>query len=232
MTMNTSTAHEKLAAIVLSAQPLGATLGLIARIAVDELPGIDEASITLIERDRPQSVAFHGPHAVQLDERQYESGYGPCIHAAATGTTIAIDDMAGETAYPDFAAQAVACGIKHSLAIALPVTLPGRTAALNLYGSNAPLDQAGRDLAHSFAGYAAVALTNAAVLDGALAEVQQMQAAMASRAVIEQAKGIIMAKRGCTPEEAFDALRQVSNDSNLKLRDIAVDLVRNVKQTG
>jgi GAF domain-containing protein len=224
--MSLARAHEQLARIVLDAQPLGATLDLIAGIALEQLPGMNETSITLIDRDRPRSMGVQGRHAILLDERQYERGYGPCLHAAATGATIAVEDTSSDTSYPDFARQAAAVGIRHSLSIALPMTVPGQTAALNLYGSGAPLDPVSRDVAHSFAGYAAVALTNAAVLAGALTEVEQMRSAMAFRAAIEQAKGIIMAKRGCTEDEAFDLLRQASNESQLKLRDIAQDLVQ------
>jgi len=77
----------------------------------------------------------------------------------------------------------------------------------------------------TFAGYAAVALANAHLYDTTANLAQQMQAAMDSRAVIEQAKGIIMGDRRCTADEAFAILTRLSQDSNRKLRDIAAALV-------
>jgi AmiR/NasT family two-component response regulator len=56
-------------------------------------------------------------------------------------------------------------------------------------------------------------------------EAANLSRAMEHRAVIEQAKGIIMASQHCGPDEAFDLLRRASQRENRKLRDLAVDLV-------
>nr|WP_269809836.1 ANTAR domain-containing protein [Kineosporia rhizophila] len=90
------------------------------------------------------------------------------------------------------------------------------------------MDAPARVLADQVGAYAAVALTNASLYTGAVAEAEHLRAAMAARAVIEQAKGIIMAGRGCTAEEAFEVLRTESTHTNRKLRDIAQDLVTSV----
>ncbi len=81
------------------------------------------------------------------------------------------------------------------------------------------------DLARTFAAYAAVAVANAHLYDSTAALAEQMRAAMANRAVIEQAKGIIMGERRCSPDEAFALLSKVSQDSNRKVRDVAAALV-------
>jgi GAF domain-containing protein len=215
----------ELAKIVLSDQPLGAVLTKVAVLAADVVPGIDEVSVTLIERGRPTSVAFSGQLAVSLDERQYAEGFGPCMDAAASGQTIAIDDTATDVIYPGFAAQAAREGINHTLSIPLSQITPNGVGALNLYGRGQALDQDARDSAVLFSSYATVACANAAVYAGALDEVLQMRTAMASRATIEQAKGIIMGARRCTPDEAFDILRETSSRHNRRLRDIAQALV-------
>jgi AmiR/NasT family two-component response regulator len=82
-------------------------------------------------------------------------------------------------------------------------------------------------LAQTFAGYAAVALANAHLYDTQASLAQHMQAAMENRAVIEQAKGIIMGDRRCSPDEAFQILAKLSQDTNRKLRDVATALVAN-----
>jgi GAF domain-containing protein len=221
-------AYAELARIVLGGQPLGAVLSRVADLAADLVPGIDEVSVTLIDRGRARSVAFSGRLAVILDERQYEDGFGPCMDAAVTGEIIAVEDTATDAHYPQFGAAAARAGVRHSLSIGLTAMMQGTTGALNLYGMEDPLDASSRDVASGFASYAAVAVSNAAVYAGALDEVEQMRAAMASRATIEQAKGIVMATRRCTAEQAFDFLRETSSRSNRKLRDIAQVLVEEV----
>lgn len=104
---------------------------------------------------------------------------------------------------------------------------PASIGALNLYGAGDPFTDLAREAAVTFASYATVALVNAAVFTGAINEAEQIREAMASRATIEQAKGIIIASRHCTPDEAFDILRQTSSRANRKLRVIAQELVDN-----
>jgi GAF domain-containing protein len=220
-----ASAYARLASIVLSGQPLGAVLAQVAVLARDLVPDIDEVSVTLIDHGRARSIAFSGPLAAALDERQYTDGYGPCMDAAVSGQTIEVKDTSADTLYPEFAATAARSGVRHSLSIGLQVVVQGTTGALNLYGKGDPLGAGARDAAAGFAAYAAVAVANAAVYAGALDEADQLRAAMASRASIEQAKGIIIATRRCTPDEAFDLLRDTSNRHNRKLRDIAQALV-------
>jgi ANTAR domain-containing protein len=216
--------HAALSSVVVAGRPLGAVLHRVAELAVKTMPNVEDASVTLIERDRPTTVAFYGRLAVALDERQYESGFGPCIDAAAGEQTIHIDTADEAGAYPEFASQARREGVRYTLAIGL-ATVQRTKAALNLYASEGPFDQAARDAGASFAGYAAVTLFNAAVYAGAQEEVAQLKEAMASRAVIEQAKGMIMRERHCSADEAFTLLVKMSSRSNRKLRDLAQEIV-------
>ncbi len=219
-------AYVELAKIILNEQPLGVVLRRIAELAAEIIPGADDVSVTLIEREQARSVAFTGPLAVALDERQYEAGFGPCMDAAVTGQVIQIDDTAVGDGYPDFSRQAHHHGIRHTLSIGMP-TNQSIAGALNIYGggSSGPFDQTARDIATTFAGYAAIALLNATLYAGATDEVAQMRQAMASRASIEQAKGILMRDRRCTADEAFIILREKASRSNRKLRAIAQDII-------
>jgi GAF domain-containing protein len=218
-------AYAQLAQIVLGSQPLGAVLAQVAVLSRDLVPGVDEVSVTLIDRDRARSVAFSGQLAAALDERQYKDGYGPCMDAAVSGQIIAVEDTSTDTLYPEFAAAAARAGVRNSLSIGLSAVARGTVGALNLYCKGKALEQDARDAAAGFASYAAVALSNAAVHAGAVEEIEQMRTAMQSRATIEQAKGIIIATRRCSPDEAFDLLRDTSSRHNRKLRDIAQALV-------
>jgi GAF domain-containing protein len=225
----TAAAYHELARIVLADQPLTATLTRVAAVVRDVVPGADDVSVTLVQDGKAKTVAFAGDStlAATLDERQYEAGYGPCLDACVSGETILIDDTDAENElYPDFAAQAARVDVRQTLSVGLP-TIQEVTGAFNIYNllRAGPFTEESTQAATELAGYAAVAVANAALYNGAVEQVAHMQQAMASRAVIEQAKGIIMAGRGCSDEEAFDLLRQASSRSNRKLRDIARSIV-------
>ena len=219
------TAAQLALGLTIAGDPVGAVLERVARMSKDTIPGVDEASVTLMKNGKPRTVAFTGPLAVHLDERQYTDGFGPCLDAAISGATIIIADMAAETTYKDFAAVAARQGVTHTVSIGLPIgtsTIGG----LNLYGLQGdPYDQVAVDLAQTFAGYAAIAVANAAAVADAVEEVAGLRTAMQTRAVIEQAKGILMRDRRCTEDEAFKTLVRASNQSNRKLRDIALAVV-------
>lgn len=210
---------------MLLGSPLGEVLDRVAHLAQRTIPAADEVSVTLMDRDRAHSVAFTGNLAAHLDERQYDKGFGPCMDAALTGENIDIRNTADERTYPDFARQARRAGVTNSLSVGMPI--PQRTVgALNLYGTHdRDFDDDAHALASAFASYAAVALANAALYSNTADLARQLNTAMTSRAVIEQAKGMIMAQRNCSADEAFALLAQASQNANRKLRDIAQQLV-------
>ena len=205
--------------------PLAQVLARVAELAQSTIPGADEVSVTLMEGPAARSVAFTGALAVQLDERQYAKGFGPCMDAAQAGGVISLPDLAGEDRYRDFTAVAVRAGVRSSLSVGMPT--PQRTVGgLNFYGSAVgAFDQEAVDLARAFADYAAVAVLNAALLDSKDALARQLEQAMTTRATIEQAKGVLVARLGCTPDQAFTHLSRQSQNSNRKLHDVAAELV-------
>ena len=220
--LNPVPAYFELARIVLGDQSLSAVLTRIAELAAQVVPGADEVSITLIERGQARTVVFTGNLAADLDERQYQDGFGPCMDAALTGRVITVEDTAHTTTYPDFGRQAHRHGISHTLSIGM-ATAQGPTGAMNIYGTGptGPFPQAAHEIATTFTGYATIALLNAATHAAAVDEVAQLRQAMASRAGIEQAKGILMRDRHCTADEAFIILKDLSSRSHQKLRDVA-----------
>jgi GAF domain-containing protein len=206
-------------------EPVGAMLERVARLAKETVPGVDEASVTLMKNGKPRTIAFTGPLAIHLDERQYETGFGPCLDAVVSGSLIIIPDTKAETTYKDFAAVAARQGVTHTLSMGMPIAT-STIGGLNLYGTHGdPYDDDALELAGTFAGYAGIALANAAALADALDEVAGLRTAMQTRAVIEQAKGILMRDERCTADEAFRLLVRASNASNRKLHDIALSLV-------
>jgi GAF domain-containing protein len=219
-------AWSHLARIVVSNLALNDLLEQVAALAKRAIPDIAETSVTLIDGDHAYSAAFTGPIALSLDERQYEAGYGPCLDAADSGLVIQIADTLASSDYPAFAKQAAAQGIRNTLSVGLPVN-HGMSGALNMYATDpGRFDSETVEVAKTFATYAAVALANTSLYESAVALSENLRRAMDSRGVIEQAKGILIAERRCDAEEAFRVLSRMSQESNRKLRDIAVELVR------
>ncbi|MFH8498941.1 GAF and ANTAR domain-containing protein [Streptomyces coeruleorubidus] len=193
-----------------------------------ELTRAEGAGVT-IERDhRPLTVASAGPPALKLDEKQYGQDDGPCLHSARTGEEVAVEDMLRETRWGDYPAYAVACGIRSSLS--LPISARTHTTgALNLYaGPPQAFKDADLSALRSLAAQATGAIALAQRIADAQEFAEQMQAAMQSRGVIDQALGVVMGQRRCTADEAFGILRSASQHRNIKLRDLCTELITNL----
>jgi GAF domain-containing protein len=223
--MNPALAFAELGRVVLAETSLEEVLDRVVALARRAIPAASDVSVTMLLDEKAATTACTGPTALELDEGQYEAGYGPCLDAIRGGETITIADMAAETRWPEYTPKAVARGVRSSVSIALPVQQQ-LLGGLNLYApSPEAFDEASTALGRMFADYAAVAIANAHLYTEATTLAADMRKAMESRAVIEQAKGIIMAGRHCSAEEAFTQLSQVSQRSNRKLRDVAAALV-------
>ena len=224
-------APETLAALLrirLGESVLSEVLQQLVDVGKSAVTGADEVSITLVREDRPWTATYTGQLALDADELQYERGYGPCIDAGVTGTLLRIDDMRVETRWPDYASKVVARGVLSSLSAPLPLQTEV-VGALNCYSRQASaFDDASTDVAVEVTGYIAVAVVNAMGYIQASDLAHHMQAAMASRAVIEQAKGIVMAQNRCDAETAFSILRRASQGRNVKIRDLASVLVERI----
>lgn len=218
-------AFAELSKIMLGAQQLSETLARVAELAKQTIPGAAEVSVTLLHDTEVATMAFTGSLAAQLDERQYDAGFGPCVDAALSGTTISIENTDDSPTYPDFARIARRHGITHTMSTGLPVQR--RTiGALNVYSTaEGAFDDTTKELATAFAAYAAVAVANADLYASTASLAANLQRALESRAVIDQAKGILMRDHRISADGAFDLLTQLSNTSNRKLREIAQDIV-------
>jgi GAF domain-containing protein len=215
-----------LAGVALVHEDLGSALGQICRIAARAIPRVDGASLTAFSASGPQAVAASNEWAGQLDEMQYVEHEGPCIDAARTGVIFRVRDLGSEPRWPSYTPRAREVGARSM--VSLPMTVEAKTiGALNVYSREA--DAFGPEevsLAEIIAGHAGLASQVTAALQGHRTLAEQLQEAMASRATIEQAKGVIMGTVGCSAEAAFDQLVTQSQHENRKLREIAEELVQ------
>ncbi|MGY1717663.1 GAF and ANTAR domain-containing protein [Blastococcus sp. SYSU DS0552] len=223
-------AFAQLARMTLDNESMDSVLDRVAGLAKQTIPGVAEASVTLVVSDKAETAAFTGQLARDLDESQYGRGYGPCLEAAVGGDVQEIPDARAESRWGDYPQLCAERGSLSSLSVAVPVqeTLHG---ALNLYAVEPrAFDDGARELAREFATYAAVAVHNMHLYESTRELAENLHVAMQSRAVIEQAKGILMAQRRCDAAEAFAILSGASQRSNRKLRDIAKAIVDGVKE--
>jgi GAF domain-containing protein len=199
-------------------------------IAKDALPGADGVSATLVRGDKAWTAAYTGQLALDADEMQFERGYGPCMDAGRTGTVLLIEDTREETRWPDYTAQVAPRGVLSSLSVPLPIQTDV-IGALNCYSQIASAFPAEAiEVAEELAGHVAVAVGNAIAYLDAATLVEQMRTAMASRSVIDQAMGIVMAQNRCDAKAAFAILTRASQNRNVRLREIARSIVTDVSQ--
>ena len=218
-------AFAELARITLADHSLDSVMERIATLTKTTLGLNGEVSVTLVERGKPSTVAQTGELALELDERQYDRGYGPCLDSIDGGEPLIVSDMQVEPRWPDWAKSAAALGAGSSMSIPVPLQREV-SAALNIYSLDRDaFDDAAVELVSTFAAYAGVALANMHLYTAQGQVAEQLQQAMQSRAVIEQAKGILMGQRRCSAQEAFDLLVRLSQSTNRKLRDVAQALV-------
>ncbi|MGN6687347.1 MAG: GAF and ANTAR domain-containing protein [Actinomycetales bacterium] len=220
------TATAALAQIVLANETLESVLDTIVHLAKDVIRPADAVSCTLIRGDESWTPAYTDTIGLEADELQYAAEYGPCMDAGKTGHVLVIDDMRTDERWPTYTPRVLRTGILSSASFPMPVQTEV-LGAINVYSLRPHVFQREHlEVGAELASYAAVAVANARALHSASSAAQQMREAMASRAEIEQAKGVIMAERRCSPEEAFTVLVRASQHSNRKLRDVARDVVK------
>jgi transcriptional regulator with GAF, ATPase, and Fis domain len=218
-----TTGMTELAALLLAAEDVDEALRHLARMAVVVIPDGPSCGITIAEGREFRTVVYSGAIPASVDDAQYERDDGPCLEAFRTEAPVVIQDLSREdpdrwAGFPRVALAAGAHGV-----LAYPLEVDGKVAGvLNLYAHERDLfpDPVQR-IAKQFVDPAAL------ILSGVLRRLSQdeligqLHAALASRSVIDQAIGIIMARRACNASEAFAVLRRMSNDRNVKLRDVA-----------
>jgi GAF domain-containing protein len=217
--------HEDLARVALTGADLGDVLEEITRIARRAIPPIDAASITLIRGEKAFTAAYDGQMALDADELQYERGYGPCLDAGLAGQVMVIDDMTSEERWPDYCRAVAARGIGSSLSMPLPFQTRS-IGALNCYARRThAFGENDRPLAEEVAAWIALAVGHADTDAQTSDELSNLKLAMKTRAVIEQAKGILVERFKITEEMAFTELSRASQNTNIKLSEVANELV-------
>src|SRR3954471_18281924 len=222
----------QLSRVALVDRTLTEVLTDVTRIAAQGIPGAESSSITLIRDDKAFTAAHYGEMALAADELQYEHGHGPCIDAGRGGVLLRVDDMRTEKRWPGYVDHVLRTSpVRSSLSVPLPYQ-GSSIGALNNYSSvpgafaTPESLRAGLEVAEVIA----VAVANADAHWQLGEQARNMGLAMQSRAVIEQAKGVLMAQRHVDADQAFEILREASQRYNRKLRDIAAGIVESTQE--
>jgi GAF domain-containing protein len=193
------------------------------------IDGCDAVGVTVVMEDRPRTAAYTTAGTLEIDAVQYAVGDGPCLDAFRNGRENLVDFSGAEQRWPAFIDGCDPGDVQTLLA--LPLESDNRRfGALNLYGyARNAFDSTDIVVVRMAAQRAADAVSAAVQLAGARAVAGQMEQAMASRAVIEQAKGVLMARHGIDETVAFELLSQQSQEKNLKLRVLASQLIADAR---
>jgi GAF domain-containing protein len=197
---------------------LDTTLDSITRAAVEVLPQVQCASITMRHPDGTlDTYAPTDTVSAELDEQQYQLQEGPCYDATTHTLYAVAGDLGADNRYPQYGPVAVRAGIRSQAAIRLFEN--HRTAGgLNLYSQQVGgLDHA-ETMSRLFSHQAAVALAYSM-------EVTTLREAVQSRTRIGQAVGIVMERYKVPEQQAFAFLTRMSQTSNIKIRQIAEQLI-------
>ncbi|OPG05030.1 GAF and ANTAR domain-containing protein [Microbispora sp. GKU 823] len=191
------------------------------------VPGCAGGTAELWMEERVLLAASHSELTVLID-RERDLREGPSREALSTGRPVTIPDVMRESRWSRYAATAVRHGVRSVLVV--PIAVDGAVVIIGLYGVRPGVFSSGGSLMALLREQVTVALANIWEFDDVLTGAAQMQEALAGRSVIDQAKGIIMSKSGCSAEEAFEELRRVSQHHQVKVADLAKLLVTEHQQ--
>jgi len=197
--------------------------GLTTALAAG-VPGCSGGSAEYWRDGRALTSGSHS-ELIKLVEGEREIGEGPSVAARRTNARVAVADVLTDTRWPRWAALATRWGVRSVLAV--PIAVPPAQLIVGLYSvrRNAFSPQGAQSLAEMLTEQVGVAMANMWDFDEVRTDAAQLQEALAGRALIDQAKGIIMQTSGCTAEEAFEELRRISQHHQVKVADLARLLV-------
>ena len=201
---------------LLAQDSVDATLERITTCAVEIVEGCDAAGILVLHGTRVETLAPTDGLVVRSDQLQERLGEGPGFDAALRSQPVyRIQDFAEpQEGWSGFARQAGALGIGSMMSFLL-YTREEELGSLNLYAWRpTAFTQSSETTGWLLASHAAVAFSSARTAD-------QLQHALATRHTIGEAMGILIERRKISEDDAFDVLRRVSQERNIKLRDIA-----------
>ncbi|MGW6928773.1 ANTAR domain-containing response regulator [Lentzea sp. NPDC054927] len=233
----TAEALESLRDAFTGEESLDNALQRLAETAAKAIPDADAVTVSVVTLEQPRTAAATNDQLIEVDEKQYSASRGPCFESARTLRPVRA--VVGEhlDTWPEFETAAAEHGIRAYLSV--PVVLPStdvvqeeHVGTLNIYSyTAAAFDPFDEGLMRLFTTAASATITSATRWQCSRERINHLEHALASRATIEQAKGVLMAVHSCTADEAFQMLVERSQHENVKLRDVAKNLLDSVARS-
>ena len=218
--MPSSDLADRAAALLsLAAAPQERSLSQLTALAAGQVSGCAAAGVTVWHDGELTAEAASHPDAARLIAVQVACGRGPLIDAMSGGGPASCSDTLTETRWPEFTTAALEAGVRSS------VTLSSQGAAvviLSLFGLRPrALPVGDLQLAELLVAYGAALVGAVSEYDDSRRVALQLRDAAESRAIVDQAKGILMHALGCSADQALDRMREVSQRSNLRATEVA-----------
>ena len=199
-------------------------LQIAVDLATELVPGVDVADVMFSRPGGVTTPVATDKVAIELDQAQQAAGHGPCLSILDAETKVVAHDLAEDDRWPAFAPEAVELGYRSVIAYQLFVDRGGghvSFGAMNLFGREPGIAPQAVELGEVFAAHCS-GILNATI------NAEGLTRALQSRDIIGQAKGILMERHRIRADEAYQMLRRASNNTNLKVRELA----RRVTETG
>jgi GAF domain-containing protein len=177
------------------------------------------------QHDRLTFTAASDENARLMELIQLQYGGGPCLDAFRTGRLVTNVDLAeAASRWPEFAVRASESGFRsvHAFPLRLREELIG---AMGVFAGAVRLDDADTHIVQSLADVAVIGLLQERTIRRGEVLTRQLQTALNSRIIIEQAKGVVAQARGVTPDEAFVLIRDYARSHNRRLSDVTSGIV-------
>lgn len=217
---------EELAGLLVEEGTLTELLEQVLELTSRAVQASAAVSVTVVDDDGEHATAAASSQdARDVDDAQYEFDEGPCVAALRTGREHRFDDLTELDRWPRFRERALALGF--GCVLAVPLKAGAQTiGCLNVFAAEpSGLTEDDRVLVRRIAAPAASTLANARAYRRVRRIAEQLQATLDGRAVIERARGILIARTGCDADAAFAQLRTLSQEQDRPVREVAVDII-------
>jgi GAF domain-containing protein len=194
--------------------------------SADALFQVDGSVLMLVDNDQVlRNLAVSHPRAAMLEELQAEHGEGPCVDAYDDKQTVWTDDLGREERWPSFSPAAAGRGLAAVLASPIPYSNEAVGVVAVFASGPHPWTEPEQQAIVAFTDLAAMLILNAMEAAERGLTAVQLQGALDSRVVIEQAKGVLVGRHGLSPRQAFERLRSLARDRRRPLAEVAAEVV-------
>jgi GAF domain-containing protein len=190
--------------------------------SADALFGVDGTTLMLVDRDQAlRNLAASDRRAALLEELQATHGEGPCVDAFDDKQPVAADDLGREDRWPAFSPDAARRRLLAVLASPIPYSEQAVGVVAVFAARPHPWTEAEREAIVAFTELVALLILNAMQARERGRVAAELQVALDSRVVIEQAKGVLVGRHGLTTRQAFERLRRQARDQRRPLSEVA-----------